>query len=223
MASGNSNLSTHSVNLSTLKGAAILVGLTGGIGSGKSAIAERLASYGAAIIDSDVIAHQVTSTGGPAIEPIREQFGAEFIQPDGALDRNKMRVLVFADPQSRKALEAITHPLIRTKAIEEASLAIQNRAPYIVFVVPLLLESSEWSQHIDHIVVVDCPEALQIKRVMERNGLTKAEVESILQAQASRAERLAQADTVIENMGSLEDLEPQVQLLHQKILQIRKR
>ena len=222
MAPGTSNPSAQSVNLSTLKDAATLVGLTGGIGSGKSAIAERLASYGASIVDSDLIAHQITSTGGLAIEPIAERFGSEFIQTDGALDRKKMRVLVFEDLQSRKALEAITHPLIRAKAIEQARLAIERQAPYIVFVVPLLLESSEWFQFIDHVVVADCSEAIQIKRVMERNGLTRQEVESILQAQATRAERLAQADTVIENMGSLEDLAEQVRLLHQKILQIRR-
>ncbi len=210
------------MNLSTLKDAATLVGLTGGIGSGKSAIAERLASYGASIVDSDLIAHQITSTGGLAIEPIAERFGSEFIQTDGALDRKKMRVLVFEDLQSRKALEAITHPLIRAKAIEQARLAIERQALYIVFVVPLLLESSEWFQFIDHVVVADCSEAIQIQRVMERNGLTRQEVESILQAQATRAERLAQADTVIENMGSLEDLAEQVRLLHQKILQIRR-
>ncbi len=222
MASGTSNPSAQSVNLSTLKDAATLVGLTGGIGSGKSAIAERLASYGASIVDSDLIAHQITSTGGLAIEPIAERFGSEFIQTDGALDRKKMRVLVFEDLQSRKALEAITHPLIRAKAIEQARLAIERQALYIVFVVPLLLESSEWFQFIDHVVVADCSEAIQIQRVMERNGLTRQEVESILQAQATRAERLAQADTVIENMGSLEDLAEQVRLLHQKILQIRR-
>ena len=222
MASGTSNPSAHSVNLSTLKDAATLVGLTGGIGSGKSAIAERLASYGASIVDSDLIAHQITSTGGLAIEPIAERFGSEFIQTDGALDGKKMRVLVFEDLQSRKALEAITHPLIRAKAIEQARLAIERQALYIVFVVPLLLESSEWFQFIDHVVVADCSEAIQIQRVMERNGLTRQEVESILQAQATRAERLAQADTVIENMGSLEDLAEQVRLLHQKILQIRR-
>ena len=210
------------MNLSTLKDAATLVGLTGGIGSGKSAIAERLASYGASIVDSDLIAHKITSTGGLAIEPIAERFGSEFIQTDGALDRKKMRVLVFEDLQSRKALEAITHPLIRAKAIEQARLAIERQALYIVFVVPLLLESSEWFQFIDHVVVADCSEAIQIQRVMERNGLTRQEVESILQAQATRAERLAQADTVIENMGSLEDLAEQVRLLHQKILQIRR-
>jgi len=222
MAPGTSNPSAQSVNLSTLKDAATLVGLTGGIGSGKSAIAERLASYGASIVDSDLIAHQITSTGGLAIEPIAERFGSEFIQTDGALDRKKMRVLVFEDLQSRKALEAITHPLIRTKAIEQARLAIERQALYIVFVVPLLLESSEWFQFIDHVVVADCSEAIQIQRVMERNGLTRQEVESILRAQATRAERLAQADTVIENMGSLEDLAEQVRLLHQKILQIRR-
>jgi len=222
MAPGTSNPSAQSVNLSTLKDAATLVGLTGGIGSGKSAIAERLASYGASIVDSDLIAHQITSTGGLAIEPIAERFGSEFIQTDGALDRKKMRVLVFEDLQSRKALEAITHPLIRANAIEQARLAIERQALYIVFVVPLLLESSEWFQFIDHVVVADCSEAIQIQRVMERNGLTRQEVESILQAQATRAERLAQADTVIENMGSLEDLAEQVRLLHQKILQIRR-
>ena len=117
------------MKLSTLKDAATLVGLTGGIGSGKSAIAERLASYGASIVDSDVIAHQITSAGGPAIEPIRERFGSEFIQADGALDRKKMRVLVFEDPHSRKALEAITHPSFGPKLSNKPAWLWKIRHP----------------------------------------------------------------------------------------------
>ncbi|MBU3581131.1 dephospho-CoA kinase [Polynucleobacter sp. AP-Capit-er-40B-B4] len=199
-----------------------LIGLTGGIGSGKTAVSDELAKLGAGIVDTDLIAHQITAPGGAAIPLIQKQFGAEFIDPSGALDRSKMRSLVFADPQARKSLEDITHPLIRQETIKQAEQLLQEKAPYLVFVVPLLIESGNWRPLLDYLVVVDCPEETQIERVMHRSKLPRSEVEKILKAQASRAERLACADMVIKNQGTLDHLKAEVLSLHQKILQIQK-
>ena len=145
-----------------------------------------------------------------------------FISADGALDRGKMRSLVFEKPEARKTLEKITHPLIRQETIKQAMQLSTDAAPYLVFVVPLLIESGTWLGLIDRLVVVDCPEEVQIERVMQRSNLPRQEVEKILIAQATRQERLAHADFVIENQTSLGDLEREVQSLHQKILQIQK-
>nr|WP_281743580.1 dephospho-CoA kinase [Polynucleobacter yangtzensis] len=199
-----------------------LVGLTGGIGSGKTAVSDELAKLGAGIVDTDLIAHQITAPGGAAIPLIQKQFGAEFIDPSGALDRSKMRSLVFADPQARKSLEEIIHPLIRHETNKQAQKLIEEKAPYLVFVVPLLIESGNWRSLLDYLVVVDCPEETQIERVMHRSKLPRNEVEAILKAQTSRAERLALADLVIENQGTLNQLKAEVLSLHQKILQIQK-
>jgi dephospho-CoA kinase len=199
-----------------------LIGLTGGIGSGKTAVSDRLAQLGAGVIDTDLIAHQITAPGGCAISPIQVHFGADFIASNGALDRNKMRSLVFQNLEAKKALEAITHPLIKQETIKQANQLAEAGFPYLVFVVPLLIESGTWIEQIDHLVVVDCPEELQIERVMHRSNLSKAEVEGILKAQATRQERLAVADTVIENQGQLVDLQTAVEQLHQKILGIKK-
>ncbi len=209
-------------DLSALKGRILLVGLTGGIGSGKTAVSDRLGKFGAGIIDTDLIAHQVTAPGGAAIPAILEKFGPEFIDSSGALNRSKMRTLVFANPESRQALEHITHPLIRLETIRQANNLAQAGAPYLVFVAPLLIESNSWKGIVDYLVVVDCPEETQIERVMRRSNLPREEVKKILQAQASREERLSQADVVIENQGSLATLEVEVEELHQKILQIQK-
>ena len=209
-------------DLIALKGHIPLIGLTGGIGSGKTAVSKLLAKLGAGIVDTDFIAHQITAPQGEAIPLIQRQFGSEFIGADGALDRSKMRALVFENPEARKMLEAITHPLIRQKTILQALQSAKDGATYLVFVVPLLIESGTWKGIIDHLVVMDCPEETQIERVVQRSNLTRQEVERILAAQASRQERLSHADTVIKNQGSLEDLEVEVQSLHQKILQIQK-
>ena len=209
-------------DLGALKGHIPLIGLTGGIGSGKTAVSKLLAKFGVGIIDTDLIAHQITAAQGMAIPPIQEQFGPEFIGPDGALDRGKMRALVFENPEARKLLEAVTHPLIRQETTKQALQAARDGAPYLVFAVPLLIESGTWKDLIDHLVVMDCPKETQIERVMQRSNLTRQEIERILAAQASPEERLAQADTVIKNQGSLGDLEAEVQTLHQKILQIQK-
>ncbi|QKM65621.1 dephospho-CoA kinase [Polynucleobacter tropicus] len=197
-----------------------LIGLTGGIGSGKTAVSDQLGKLGAGIIDTDVIAHQITAANGPAIEPIQKHFGPDYIDANGALDRAKMRTLVFANPDAKQALEAITHPLIRQEAIKQAFQEAKGGAPYLVFVVPLLLESGTWIDLIDRLVVVDCPVETQISRVMQRNNLSRAEVEKILQSQASREDRLAQADFVIKNQGSLDQLIEEVNQLNQKILKI---
>jgi dephospho-CoA kinase len=220
MAPTSSKPATEQSELSALKGRIPLIGLTGGIGSGKTAVSNLLAKLGAGIVDTDLIAHQITAPHGVAISAIEKYFGPDFIAADGSLDREKMRTLVFTNPEARKSLEAITHPLIRAETIRQASQFERDGVQYLVFVVPLLLESGSWMDLIDLLVVVDCPEKTQIQRVMQRSNLPREDVERILMAQASRAERLKHADIVIENQGSLKDLEAKVQSLHQKILQI---
>jgi dephospho-CoA kinase len=199
-----------------------LIGLTGGIGSGKTAVSNLFAQLGAGIVDTDLIAHQITAPGGKAIPLIRDHFGAEFIDNGGALDRAKMRSLVFQNSEAKKALEEITHPLIRQETLRQANQLADAGAPYLLLVVPLLIESGAWIDQIDYLVVVDCPEETQIQRVMHRSNLSRTEVEAILKAQASRQERLALANTVIDNQGKLSELKSAVQELHQKILRIKK-
>jgi len=199
-----------------------LIGLTGGIGSGKTTVSNLFAQLGAGIVDTDLIAHQITAPGGKAIPLIRDHFGAEFIDNSGALDRAKMRSLVFQNPEAKKALEEITHPLIRQETLRQADQLADAGAPYLLLVVPLLIESGAWIDQIDYLVVVDCPEETQIQRVMHRSNLSRTEVEAILKAQASRQERLALANTVIDNQGKLSELKSAVQELHQKILGIKK-
>ncbi len=220
MATASSKPTTEQSELSTLKGRIPLIGLTGGIGSGKTAVSDLLAKLGAGIVDTDLIAHQITATNGVAISAIKKHFGPDFIAADGSLNREKMRSLVFTKPEARKSLEAITHPLIREESSRQALKLSQEGARYLVFVVPLLIESGSWMTLIDRLVVVDCPEEVQINRVMQRSNLPREDVERILMSQATRAERLKHADMVIENQGSLQDLEAEVQSLHQKILQI---
>jgi dephospho-CoA kinase len=222
MATDPTNPSFEQASLGLLKGHVPFIGLTGGIGSGKTAVSDQLAQLGAGIVDTDLIAHQITAPNGAAIPLIQKQFGTEFIDSTGALDRVKMRSLVFSDPGARKALEAITHPLIRETTINQARQLIKAKAPYIVFVVPLLIESGNWLSLLDYLVVVDCPEEVQIERVMHRSKLSRNAVEEIIQAQASRQERIAHADMVIENQGDLDSLQAEVLKLHQKILRIQK-
>jgi len=207
--------------LTALKGQIPLIGLTGGIGSGKSAVAERLAELGATVIDSDHIAHDITAPQGAAITAIQARFGPEFLAADGSLDRAKMRHLVFNDPNALQSLEAITHPLIHAETLRQACVAHQDGALYLVFMVPLLVESGYWPQVIDHLVVVDCPPELQITRVMQRSNLDRSEIEQIMRKQALREDRLAAADTILLNDGSLDKLIPQIDALHQLILKNR--
>ena len=205
-------------DLTALKGHIPLLGLTGGIGSGKTTVSGLLGQFGAGIIDTDQIAHQITAPGGIAIPLIREQFGVDFIDSSGALKRGKMRSLVFEKPDARKVLEHITHPLIRQKTIEDAIGLANAGKPYLVFVIPLLIESGNWQGLLDHIAVVDCPEETQIERVIQRSKLTREEVAKILGAQASREERLSQANTILNNDGDLAKLNAEIEDLHQKMI-----
>ncbi len=179
---------------------ALRVGLTGGIGSGKSTVARMLANCGAVVIDSDAISRQATASGGAAIDPIAKHFGSHFITSDGALDRDLMRQLVFSDADAKKQLEAIVHPVV---GAETACQASQATSACIVFDVPLLVESGRWRHRVDQVLVVDCEEATQISRVMARNGWTRDAVERVMAAQASRVQRLAAADVCIYNDGPL--------------------
>ena len=194
----------------------LVVGLTGGIGSGKSAAADEFARLGAAVVDTDVIAHELTGSGGPAIPGIRQLFGEQAIGPDGAMDRGKMRERVFSDPEAKRKLEALLHPLIREESARRIAAA---RAPYVVHVVPLLIESPDYRRRVDRVLVVDAPEDTQVARVRSRSGLSEDEVRAIMRTQAPRAQRLAAADEVLDNGGSRDALRTQVAALHQKYLQ----
>jgi dephospho-CoA kinase len=192
-----------------------VVGLTGGIGSGKSTVADNFAAQGVPVIDTDVIARDLTAPGGAALDAVRAAFGEAVMQADGTLDRAALRRRVFSDSASRHHLEAILHPLIRQR-VEQALGTLT--APYALVVVPLLVETGGYRDVLDRVLVVDCPEDLQIERVMARSGLTRDEVTAILAAQASRAERLAAADDVIVNSASPEALRTQVAALHRRYL-----
>lgn len=187
------------------------VGLTGGIGSGKSTVADMLAARGAAVVDTDVIAHRLTAPGGAAMPAIRAQFGDAFLTPAGAMDRAQMRAHVFAKPDAKALLEAILHPLIR---LETERAAQQAQGAYLLYVVPLLIESGSWRERVARVLVVDCSEATQLRRVMQRSGLPEAQVRAIMAAQATRAQRLAVADDVVDNEGDASALVPQVERLH---------
>jgi len=192
-----------------------IVGLTGGIGSGKSTVADLFVAHGASLVDTDAIAHQLTAAGGLAMPAIVGAFGSDVADVNGALDRAAMRRLVFADAGARERLEAILHPMIRQVSAERCALAI---TPYVILAVPLLVESGDFRQRCDKIVVVDCTESVQISRVMARSALSEKEVRAILAAQANRERRLAVADDVIDNSGGLTKLYPRVAELHIKYL-----
>lgn len=196
---------------------AFVVGLTGGIGSGKSAAAEEFARLGAAVVDTDAIAHELTQPGGAAIAELRRLFGAGFIDGTGAMDRARMRAHVFADPAAKTRLEGLLHPMIRAES--ERRIAAE-RSPYVVHVVPLLLESPDYRRRVQRVLVVDCPEALQVERVRRRSALAEDEVRRIIAAQTPRDARLAAADDVIDNSGSLEALHKQVRAHHARYLEL---
>jgi dephospho-CoA kinase len=188
------------------------IGLTGGIGSGKSTVAGMLAARGAAVIDADAISRSVTAPGGRAIAPIAQAFGLEMIDAHGAMDRQAMREQIFQNADAKAKLEAIIHPLVSMITAEQAQAALQNGQRCLVFDVPLLVESGErWRKQVDRVVVVDCDAATQRQRVVARSGLAVEEIDRIIALQASRAQRLACADVVIFNQGlSLSELEGQV-------------
>jgi dephospho-CoA kinase len=197
-----------------------VIGLTGGIGSGKSTVAEGFAALGVPVVDADAIAHALTAPGGGAVEPIRHHFGAGFVGPSGAMDRDRMRDLVFKRPAARAELEAILHPLIR---IETSRQLGEVRALYCILMIPLLVEAAardpeHWRDRYDRILVADCSESTQVARVMARNGFDEEAVRRIMAVQATREQRLAHADDVIDNDGGLAALGPQVERLHHEYL-----
>lgn len=196
------------------------VALTGGIGSGKSTVAQAFEMLGVEVVDADALAHRLTAPRGAAIPAIRAEFGAEVIDADGALDRARMRRLAFADAESRKRLEAILHPMIRA---ETERLACTARSQYVILMIPLLVESGAPRDRCDRVLVVDCPEEEQIRRVTVRSGLPRAEVEAIIATQASRADRLAAADDVLDNSGDPALIGPQVEALHRRYLDLAAR
>lgn len=195
-----------------------IVGLTGGIGSGKSTVADLLAQRGAALVDTDAIAHQLSGPQGEAMAAITASFGDAVRRADGGLDRAAMRRLVFADAAAKARLEAILHPLIRQRS--DACCAAAAAAPYVVLVVPLLVESGSYRRRADRVLVVDCDEAVQIARVMARSGLGAEDVRAIIATQATRDQRRAVADDLVCNDGELAALLPQIDALHRRYLEL---
>lgn len=193
---------------------AFAVGLTGGIGSGKTTVANLFAAQGAGLVDADEISRRLTAPAQPAVAEIARKFGAQFIAADGSLDRARMRNLVFTNATARKDLEAILHPLVRQESTRQI---VASTAPYVIVVVPLLIESGARGR-MDRILVVDCAPEIQISRVMGRSGLSRSEVLAIIAAQASRRQRLSEADDVIHNDDGLEMLSAQVNPLHLRYL-----
>jgi dephospho-CoA kinase len=190
------------------------LGLTGGIGSGKSTVANLLAARGAAVVDADAIARAVTAPRGSAMPAIAKTFGNDFVDANGALNRDRMRALAFSDPDAKKRLEAIVHPLVSQETQRQTEAAIQSGHRCVVFDVPLLVESGRWRQQVDRVLVVDCKRETQIARVMARNGMTREMVERIIDAQLPSGVRLAAADWVIHNDDlSLDGLRAEVNAL----------
>jgi dephospho-CoA kinase len=196
-----------------------VVGLTGGIGSGKSAAAAEFERLGATVVDTDAIAHELTQAGGAAIPELERFFGKDVIGQGGAMDRKKMRDRVFADPAARKALEALLHPLIREESQRRIGAA---QGAYVIHVVPLLIESPDYRSRVDRVLVIDAPVEMQVERARLRSALSEAEVRAIVAAQTTRAQRLAAADDVIENRGTIDALRKQVAAFHLKYLEYSK-
>ena len=188
-----------------------VVGLTGGIGSGKSTVAERLAALGASVVDTDEISRHLTGPAGAAMDQVRKSFGERFVARDGSLDREAMRALAFEDPAARSRLESILHPAIRDEADRRLAGA---RGPYALVVVPLLFETRGYLDRVERTLVVDCPEALQVERTMRRSGLAESQVRAIMAAQWPRWRRLQMADDVIWNGSTPEALAPQCERIH---------
>ena len=199
---------------------AFSVGLTGGIGCGKTTVADMFAALGASVIDTDQIAHSLTAPHGAAMPALLAEFGEDFATPEGALDRARMRALVFSDATARARLEAILHPRIRDATAAAAAIAT---GPYTIFVVPLLIESGTWRERVTRVLAIDCSEETQVARVMTRSGLSAEQVRAIMAAQVTRAQRLAAAADVVNNDEGLDELRPQVERLHAHYLSYSKR
>lgn len=191
----------------------LVIGLTGGIGSGKSAASRCFADLGARIIDTDLISHALSEPPSPALPQIAAWFGQDFLTQSGALDRTRMRETIFADPQARLKLESIFHPLIQQECLRQ--IGKETKAPYTILVVPLLFETDSFAAQIDYSLVIDCPEELQITRTMNRSGLSRERALSIMASQLDRQSRLKNADYVIVNTGTIEQLGHDIAQLHQ--------
>jgi dephospho-CoA kinase len=192
-----------------------VVAVTGGIASGKTTVAKLFETLGAGLVDTDEIAHALTRAGQPAVVQIARQFGEEYLDAEGALDRTRMRALVFSDADARRKLEAILHPLIRARA---AARVDSSPAPYVLLVVPLLVETGGYRGLVQRVLVVDCDEELQVTRAMRRGGLSEQQARAILASQATREQRLGAADDVITNNAGLAELADQVRQLHTRYL-----
>ena len=194
----------------------LIIGITGGIASGKTSVSDAFAELGVPIVDTDVIARKVVEPGDPGLDQVREAFGPEILTEDGRLDRARLRQHVFADPAARRRLEGILHPLIRKRVLDDLSAL---RAPYAIVVVPLLIETG-FDDIVDRILVVDTPVENQRKRLAKRDGASSEEIAGILAAQATREQRIARAHDVLVNDGDLADLQRDVRQLHQRYLEI---
>ena len=197
----------------------VRIGLTGGIASGKSTVTQRFAELGVPVIDADVASRSAVEPGKPGLAQVVQRFGAEVLDAQGHLDRRALRALIFNDPDSRRALDAILHPLIRAEMELEAAAA---QGPYVVMAIPLLIESGNARARVDRVLVVDVDETLQIQRVRARDGCSPDEARAILAAQASRSARLSEADDVLFNSGTVADLRHAVDRLHEQYLQLAK-
>lgn len=193
------------------------IGLTGGIGSGKTSVSDIFSELGVPVIDTDLVARQLTARDGAALPEIRSAWGESVMRPDGELDRDALRRRIFAAPEERRRLEAILHPLIRRQVVAE--LAALD-APYVVVVIPLLVETGNYRELLDRVLVVDCPESLQVERVRARSGLSAEDVSAIISAQADRSSRIAAADDVIANAANSRSLREQVLSLDAKYREI---
>ncbi|HEY9097282.1 MAG TPA: dephospho-CoA kinase [Thiobacillus sp.] len=195
----------------------LVIGLTGGIGSGKSTVSDLFAEKGVPVIDTDLIARQLTAPGGEALAAIRNAFTDVVLHADGTLDRAQLRGMVFNDASARGQLEAILHPRIR---LEVERLLARVQSPYVVIVIPLLVENGGYGDLLSRVLVVDCPETLQMERVMARSRLTREEVAAVMAAQTSRALRLSAADDVLVNTGTQDVLQAEAERLHQRYLKL---
>jgi dephospho-CoA kinase len=195
----------------------LVVGVTGGIGSGKTTAVNLFEKLGASVVDTDAIAHALTQPGGAAIPAISEHFGTAYVQPDGGLDRGAMRARVFSDPAARHELEGILHPMIRERSKAQVEAA---SGPYVLLVVPLLVEGGSYRSTVDRVLVIDCDEAQQVERVRRRSGLSEGQVRAIMATQATRAQRLQAADDVIHNDAGESELAERVRALHARYLSL---
>ncbi len=194
------------------------IGLTGGIGSGKTTVTEHFSSLGIPIIDADLIAREITAAGQPALQEISTLFGKQIIDNNGQLKRRELREIIFSNPEKRQQLEAILHPLIRQRMLER-SHTVCRKAPYCILSIPLLLES-RWKNRLDRILVVDTPEPQQLQRTMQRDHIDEKSAQAIIGSQISRQARLQAADDTIENSDSINDLQDKIEQLHLKYLKL---